>query len=41
MGEIKYEVELAMTGIDNCWCQKSQLTGILCAHLCLFIQNAG
>jgi hypothetical protein len=24
---MKYMVELAMTGIDNCWCQKSQLTG--------------
>jgi hypothetical protein len=33
MGEIKYEVELAMTGIGNCWCQKPQLTGILCDHL--------
>jgi SWIM zinc finger len=39
MGEIKYEVELAMIRIDNYWCQKSQLTGIPCDHLlavCLF-----
>jgi hypothetical protein len=33
MGEIKYEVELAMTGINNCWCHKPQLTGIPCDHL--------
>jgi hypothetical protein len=30
---MKYEVELAMTGIGNCWCQKPQLTGIPCDHL--------
>jgi hypothetical protein len=30
---MKYEVELAMTGIGNCWCQKLQLTGISCNHL--------
>jgi hypothetical protein len=30
---MKYEVELAMTGIDNCWCQKPQLTSISCDHL--------
>jgi hypothetical protein len=30
---MKYEVELAMTRIGNCWCQKPQLTGILCDHL--------
>jgi hypothetical protein len=33
MGEMKYEVELAMTEIDNYWCQKPQLTGIPCDHL--------
>jgi hypothetical protein len=33
MGEIKYEVELAMMEIDNCVRQKSQLTGISCDHL--------
>jgi hypothetical protein len=33
MSEIKYEVELAMMGISNCWCQKPQLTGIPCDHL--------
>jgi SWIM zinc finger len=36
---MKYEVELAMAGIDNCWCQNPQLTGIPCDHLlavCLF-----
>jgi hypothetical protein len=33
MSEMKYEVELAMTGIGNCWCQKPQLTGIPCDHL--------
>jgi hypothetical protein len=30
---MKYEVELAMTGIGNYLCQKSQLTGISCDHL--------
>jgi SWIM zinc finger len=30
---MKYEVELAMTRIDNCWCQKPQLNGIPCVHL--------
>jgi hypothetical protein len=30
MSEIKYEVELAMTEISNCWRQKSQLIGIPC-----------
>jgi hypothetical protein len=30
---MKYEIELAMTEIDNYWCQKSQLTGISCDHL--------
>jgi hypothetical protein len=30
---MKYEVELAMTGIDNCCCQKSQLTSIPCDQL--------
>jgi hypothetical protein len=30
---MKYEVELAMTGIGNCWCQKPQLTDIPCDHL--------
>jgi hypothetical protein len=29
---MKYEVELAMTEIDNCWCQNPQLTGIPCDH---------
>jgi hypothetical protein len=33
MGEMKYEVELAMIGIGNCWCQKPQLTDIPCDHL--------
>jgi hypothetical protein len=33
MGEIKYDVELVITGIDNCWRQKSQLTGIPCDYL--------
>jgi hypothetical protein len=33
MGEIKYEVELAMTKISNYLCQKSQLTGISCDHM--------
>jgi hypothetical protein len=33
MGEIKYEVESAMTGVGNYWCQKSQLTGIPYDHL--------
>jgi hypothetical protein len=30
---MKYDFELAMMGISNCWCQKSQLTDILCDHL--------
>jgi hypothetical protein len=30
---MKYEFELAMTGIGNCWCQKPQLTDIPCDHL--------
>jgi hypothetical protein len=30
---MKYEVELAMMRIGNCWCQKLQLTGIPCDHL--------
>jgi hypothetical protein len=30
---MKYEVELAMTEIDNYWCQKPQLTGISYDHL--------
>jgi hypothetical protein len=30
---MKYEVELAMTKIDNYWCQKPQLTSIPCDHL--------
>jgi hypothetical protein len=30
---MKYEVELAMTGIDNCCCQKPQLTSIPCDQL--------
>jgi hypothetical protein len=30
---MKYEVELAMTEINNYWCHKSQLTGILCDNL--------
>jgi hypothetical protein len=30
---MKYEIELAMTGTDNCWCQKSQLACISCNHL--------
>jgi hypothetical protein len=30
---MKYEVELAMTRIDNYWCQKLQLTGIPCDYL--------
>jgi hypothetical protein len=30
---MKYEVELAMTGIDNYWCQKPQLISIPCDHL--------
>jgi hypothetical protein len=40
---MKYKVELAMTGIGNCWCQKPQLTDIPCNHLLaiLFIQEAG
>jgi hypothetical protein len=30
---MKYEVELVMMRIDNCWCQKPQLTGIPWDHL--------
>jgi hypothetical protein len=30
---MKYEVELVMTKIDNCWCKKPQLTDILCDNL--------
>jgi hypothetical protein len=38
---MKYEVELAMTEIGNCWCQKSQLTGIPCDHLLAFVHSEG
>jgi hypothetical protein len=31
--EMKYMVELAVTEIGNCWCQKPQLIGIPCDHL--------
>jgi hypothetical protein len=30
---MKYEVELAMIGIVNYWCQKPQLTDITCDNL--------
>jgi hypothetical protein len=30
---MKYEIELAMTEIGNCWCQKPQLTDISRDHL--------
>jgi hypothetical protein len=30
---MKYKVELVMTGIGNCWCQKPQLIDIPCDHL--------
>jgi hypothetical protein len=38
---MKYEVELAMTKIDNCWCQKPQLTVIPCDHLIIIFHSEG
>jgi hypothetical protein len=37
---MKYEVELVMTEIGNCWCQKPQLTGIPCDNL-LIVHSEG
>jgi hypothetical protein len=33
MGEMKNDVELTRPRMTNCWCQKTQVIGILCDHL--------